>query len=69
MPEIEGSEKREGLHLACFRDLSVESKANSLARTSKMNAKCESQVSIGQHSSCLWAAETSRNPSAWRRGK
>jgi len=46
MPEIEGSEKRQGLHLACFRSTAVESKENSPARTPKRAAKCESQVSI-----------------------
>ena len=45
MPEIEASEKRQGLHLACFRSTSIESKENFLARTPKMPAKCESQAS------------------------
>jgi len=45
MPEIEASEKRQGLHLAGFRSAAVESKENFLAGTPKMPAKCESQVS------------------------
>jgi len=45
MPEIDGSEKRQGLHLACFRSTAVESKENFLAPTPEMPAKCESQVS------------------------
>src|SRR6516165_11058511 len=44
MPEMEGSEKRQGLHLACFRSTAVESKRNSPARSPKMPAKCESQA-------------------------
>src|SRR5580693_6184932 len=44
MPEIEASEKRQGLHLPCFRSTAVESKENFLARTPKMPAKCESQA-------------------------
>ena len=44
MPEIRGSEKRQGLHLACFRNAAVESKENSLARTPKMAVNCESQA-------------------------
>src|SRR5579863_2012004 len=46
MPEIEASEKRQGLHLACFRSTSIESKENFLARTPKMPAKCESQANL-----------------------
>src|SRR5579862_6026746 len=53
MPEIEASEKRQGLHLACFRSTAVESKENFLARTPKMSAKCESQVSRRE-----WDADT-----------
>ena len=45
MPEIEASEKRQGLHLAGFRSAAVESKENFLAGTPKMPAKCESQAS------------------------
>ena len=45
MPKIEASEKRQGLHLACFRCTAVESKKNSPAQTPKMPANCESQVS------------------------
>jgi len=45
MPEIEASEKRQGLHLACFPSTAIESKENFLARTPKMPAKCESQAS------------------------
>jgi IS5 family transposase len=44
MPEIEASEKRQGLHLAGFRSAAVESKENFLAGTPKMPAKCESQA-------------------------
>ena len=44
MPEIDGSEKRQGLHLACFRSTAVESKENFLAPTPEMPAKCESQA-------------------------
>ncbi|MGV1080868.1 MAG: hypothetical protein ACOYD1_13690, partial [Candidatus Nanopelagicales bacterium] len=44
MPEIEGSEKRQGLHLAHLRSAAVESKENSPARTPKMAANCESQA-------------------------
>jgi len=48
MPEIEASEKRQGLHLAGFRSAAVESKENFLAGTPKMPAKCESQVNEGE---------------------
>src|SRR5947209_9450442 len=44
MPEIESSEKRQGLHLACFCSTAVESKQNSPARTPKMPGKCESRA-------------------------
>jgi len=46
MPEIEGSEKRQGLHLACFRRTTFESKENFIARSLKMPAKCEGQANI-----------------------
>src|ERR1041384_7094598 len=46
MAEIDASEKRQGLHLACFSHSDVESKRNSLARPPKMRLKCESQVSL-----------------------
>ena len=45
MAEIAGSEKRQGLHLACFRRTAIESKENSPPRPPKMPIKCESQVS------------------------
>lgn len=44
MPEIEASEKRQGLHLAGFRSAAVESKEDFLAGKPKMPAKCESQA-------------------------
>src|ERR1051325_1327451 len=44
MAEIDASEKRQGLHLACFSHSDVESKRNSLARPPKMRLKCESQA-------------------------
>jgi hypothetical protein len=44
MAEIAGSEKWQGLHLACFRSTAIESKKNSLARPPKTPVKCESQA-------------------------
>jgi hypothetical protein len=49
MPDIQVSEKRQGLHLACFRSTAVESKENSPARTPKIPGKCESRASNGIH--------------------
>jgi len=54
MPEIEASEKRQGLHLADFRSAAVESKENFLAGTPKMPAKCESQVSVRRIAEESW---------------
>jgi hypothetical protein len=46
MAEIYVSEKRQGLHLACFRYIDVESKRNSPARRPKMRVKCGSQARL-----------------------
>jgi hypothetical protein len=48
MPEIDVSEKRQGLHLACFHHADVESKRDLLARSPKMPVNCESQANRAQ---------------------
>jgi hypothetical protein len=44
MAEIAGSEKRQGLHLACSGKTAIDSKENSPAQLPKMAVKCESQA-------------------------
>src|SRR4051794_4788485 len=57
MAEIEGSEKRQGLHLASFSSTAVETKRNSPAPNPKMHSKCESRANAWAES---WAAGRGR---------